>query len=224
MSRRRMMFKKSELPAGYMRCKYLESTGTQYIQLPEFSIEDHPKVHFKFFINNDYNTDVRIFGQRNDNVSNLSFGTGFNNNAAFDYGYLMARIYEIKPYLVYDCTFLDTILTINGIVTIPWSFNSIGSYGGGEYYGILPKFIIFGQCRDGINVINAKANLRIMEFCIENKFNLIPALDPSGRPCMYDTVTKQPFYNAGTGEFLYELSGVLSKLIRRLRRLGGGSL
>ena len=35
-------------------------------------------------------------------------------------------------------------------------------------------------------------------------FNLIPALDVSKKPCMYDTVTKQSFYNQGTGEFLYK--------------------
>lgn len=28
--------------------------------------------------------------------------------------------------------------------------------------------------------------------------NFIPALDPSGRPCMFDTVSKQPSYNAAT--------------------------
>mgnify|MGYP003307162928 CR=1 FL=1 len=35
------------------------------------------------------------------------------------------------------------------------------------------------------------------------KQHLIPALDPSKRPCMFDLVTKTPFYNKGTGEFLY---------------------
>lgn len=30
--------------------------------------------------------------------------------------------------------------------------------------------------------------------------DLRPALDPNGKVCMYDTVTKQYFYNAGTGE------------------------
>lgn len=32
---------------------------------------------------------------------------------------------------------------------------------------------------------------------------LRPALDPNGRPCMYDFVSKRPFYNDGSGEFLY---------------------
>lgn len=33
--------------------------------------------------------------------------------------------------------------------------------------------------------------------------NFIPALDPTGRPCMFDLVTRRPFYNQGTGEFIY---------------------
>lgn len=35
----------------------------------------------------------------------------------------------------------------------------------------------------------------------------IPALDPNGKPCLFDLVTKQPYYNLGTGEFLYKLKG-----------------
>lgn len=51
-------------------------------------------------------------------------------------------------------------------------------------------------------------SFRIYSFSIVNAtsvciLNLIPVLDPSGRPCMYDLVTKKPFYNQGTGEFTY---------------------
>ena len=34
--------------------------------------------------------------------------------------------------------------------------------------------------------------------------NFVPSIDRAYRPCMYDTVTKQSFYNQGTGEFLYK--------------------
>jgi hypothetical protein len=48
---------------------------------------------------------------------------------------------------------------------------------------------------------------KLFEFSCTNSgeevFNFIPALDTNKRPCLYDTVSKQPFYNAGTGEFLY---------------------
>lgn len=33
--------------------------------------------------------------------------------------------------------------------------------------------------------------------------DLIPCLDSNDIPCMYDTVSKQTFYNQGTGEFKY---------------------
>lgn len=35
---------------------------------------------------------------------------------------------------------------------------------------------------------------------------MIPALDPAGKPCMYDTVRAKPFYNVGSGQFLYKLA------------------
>ncbi len=35
-------------------------------------------------------------------------------------------------------------------------------------------------------------------------FDLRPALDKSNVSCLYDLVSKQYFYNAGTGQFLYE--------------------
>lgn len=34
---------------------------------------------------------------------------------------------------------------------------------------------------------------------------MLPCLDKNNRPCMYDTVRQQPFYNLGTGEFSYAL-------------------
>lgn len=34
-------------------------------------------------------------------------------------------------------------------------------------------------------------------------FDLIPALDETGAPCLFDTVNKQPYYNKGTGDFAY---------------------
>lgn len=34
-------------------------------------------------------------------------------------------------------------------------------------------------------------------------FSLIPAIDPTGTPCMFDLITRKPFYNSGTGDFWY---------------------
>lgn len=50
--------------------------------------------------------------------------------------------------------------------------------------------------------------------------DLVPVLDGSGVPCVYDKVSKQPFYNNGTGTFGYKLkeetvpaSGVYARLV-----------
>ena len=35
---------------------------------------------------------------------------------------------------------------------------------------------------------------------------MIPCLDENGVPCMYDTISKQTFYNQGTGEFKWSIN------------------
>lgn len=43
---------------------------------------------------------------------------------------------------------------------------------------------------------------------ISDKFSLIPVLDFNNKPCLYDEVSEQFFYNQGTGEFTWgELDG-----------------
>lgn len=43
---------------------------------------------------------------------------------------------------------------------------------------------------------------------------LIPALDKTGTPCMFDLVTRKNFYNAGTGDFLYPTTSTTYSLRR----------
>lgn len=49
-------------------------------------------------------------------------------------------------------------------------------------------------------------NYRLYRFWIEDANgnyirNMLPCKDKENKPCMYDTVSQQAFYNAGTGEF-----------------------
>ncbi len=57
--------------------------------------------------------------------------------------------------------------------------------------------------------------------CLTRRF--IPALTPSGRPCMFDLISRQPFLNSGSGEFT---AGLKLKQVRALSNLptGGGTL
>lgn len=45
-----------------------------------------------------------------------------------------------------------------------------------------------------------KAEIYTAEGCIHQ---LLPCLDETGTPCMYDVITKTPYYNQGTGDFTY---------------------
>ena len=50
-------------------------------------------------------------------------------------------------------------------------------------------------------------NYRLYRFWIEDDNrnyirNMLPCKDKENKPCMYDTVSQQAFYNAGTGEFI----------------------
>lgn len=88
--------------------------------------------------------------------------------------------------------------------------SKVFSAGSGSYV-CAHSLILFGTNRAGKAMVNGTycRNLRIYSFTISkdgNKImNLIPALDRNSTPCMYDTISKQTFYNKGTGEFLYEL-------------------
>ena len=68
--------------------------------------------------------------------------------------------------------------------------SSIGLYGALRDYAPfkISKFKIWS-----FNIL--KNNSPVLKF--------IPCLDPTGAPCMYDLVSRQPFYNQGTGDFLY---------------------
>ena len=46
--------------------------------------------------------------------------------------------------------------------------------------------------------------------------DFIPALDPTGAPCMYDLVSRKAFYNAGSGDFLYPTESTTYALRRVL--------
>lgn len=80
----------------------------------------------------------------------------------------------------------------------------------GDTYANYP-LVIFTTNRNGQPQI-AEAWLqqyRLYRFSIKNAneeliMNLLPYLDTNGTPCMYDTVSRKTFYNAGTGEFLYK--------------------
>jgi hypothetical protein len=76
------------------------------------------------------------------------------------------------------------------------------------------------------SAINRWYDCRVYENGTEKRA-YIPALDPTGTPCMFDLVSKKPFYNSGTGDFIAgvetqkQLDDVLGGLPDRTGQDGG---
>ena len=69
------------------------------------------------------------------------------------------------------------------------------------------QFTLFKSTYGGNNKFDPVALIRLYRFKISENEEIIrdfiPCLDINDKPCMYDLVSKRPFYNQGTGQFYY---------------------
>ena len=204
--RRRAMYRNLELPTGYQRCKFLKKSGTAYIDtgiIPDKSMD----YDIVFDVESTYQGSLYIFG------SDSSYKNGFNLGCDFrnEEGIRFCKFYTLNYYktsiklnsgVQYYVQMGENQFAVNSKVISAISGSYVCAY----------SLILFGTNRNGQAMVNDTycKNLRIYSFTISKDgkkiMNLIPALDKNGTPCMYDSVSKQTFYNAGTGEFLYELA------------------
>ena len=204
--RRRAMYRNLELPTGYQRCKFLKKSGTAYIDtgiIPDKSM-DYDVV---FDVESTYSGSLYVFG------SDSSYQNGFNLGCDFrnEEGIRFCKFYTLNYYktsiklnsgVQYYVQMGENQFAVNSKVISAISGSYVCAY----------SLILFGTNRNGQAMVNDTycKNLRIYSFTISKDgkkiMNLIPALDRNGTPCMYDTVSKQTFYNAGQGSFLYELA------------------
>ena len=204
--RRRAMHRKLELPTGYQRCKFLKKSGTAYIDtgiIPDKSM-DYDVV---FDVESTYQGALYVFGSDISYDTGFNLGTDFTNNygircCAFNNLWYYSTFVIINSGVQYSVQMCENQFAVNSKVISAISGSYVCAY----------SLILFGTNRKGKAMVNNTycRNLRIYSFTISkdgNKImNLIPALDRKSTPCMYDTVSKQTFYNKGTGEFLYELA------------------
>ena len=208
MLRRRGLMTQSlgDIPFGYKRCKFLKKSGTAYIDtgiIPDKSMD----YDIVFDVESTYQGVLYVFG------SDSSYRKGFNLSAdltakegiracKFSEGGVYQTYIKLNSGAQYSVQMRENHLAVNSKV-----FSAVSGI-----YVCAHSLILFGTNRTGKAMVNDTycRNLRIYSFTISkdgNKImNLIPAINPNGIPCMYDTVSKQTFYNAGTGNFLYELA------------------
>ena len=208
MLRRRGLMTQSlgDIPFGYKRCKFLKKSDTAYIDtgiIPDKSMD----YDIVFDVESTYSGSLYVFG------SDSAYHNGFNLGCDFrnEEGIRFCKFYTLNYYktyiklnsgVQYSVQMCENQFAVNSEVISAISGSYVCAY----------SLILFGTKREGKAMVNDTfcRNLRIYSFTIskdgEKIMNLIPALDRNGTPCMYDTVSKQTFYNAGTGKFLYELA------------------
>lgn len=203
--RRRLMNKKveGELPYGYTRLNYLEGTGIQWLNLG-------------FKLNNNYSVELNFSYANFDSVSGNIFGSRLSatldNFSVTAVSGIIVDFYDFNVSRVY----LSDNKYSNKIIQVTADKNSRQILCNGELL-ISNDNVIKDSFTtpDNAYLFNMSGNPYV-----KNKFkgkiftckiyksgvlmqDLFPCLDKNNRPCMYDTVSQKPFYNQGTGEFLY---------------------
>ena len=199
------LWQADKLPSGCKRVKYLESDGSQYIDTGIIG-----KSGIKSFIDFEFVSgsfaDFIVFGSASGNgVSSWSnrFYPASARDGEWVLGYgdrfyagvspSMGQRYKVESELLVgkqSMTVDGTTIISNKLTTIVNSNQTMFLFGV-NYVGKLNKY---GGSRIYSCWIEVGGVL-VRDF--------IPILDMNNKPCMYDKVTKQFFYNKGTGAFLY---------------------
>ena len=190
-----------ELPPGYIACEYLESDGEKYI---DTGITPGAGYGFSitYYIESPTGTgpSCKLLGSSVYNeglLGGISISSWENGAYTFFSGYnRKALTFGSKATI----SFIDGICNWNGET---FTCNKESD----AYPNIHGSVWIMRVNSDATNF--SRNNGRYYNFKTYHYTdviqNLIPALDSSGVPCMYDTVGKKPYYNQGTGEFSYKL-------------------
>ena len=202
MNRRRLLMLQQEqegLPSGYTQLEYLQSTGTQYIN-----------TGYIYGANSDFSTEMyfnnaagQLCGAADDNarialaMSGVLYFARFNGtNAAPSMNTANYRYKLLTHGAILTATYTKDGSEITGTVGKPIF----------KFDGTSIPFYLFGRNDNGsANLSYRPLNIYSFSF-LENGstvMNLVPCLDSNGTPCMFDTVKRKTFYNAGTGDFLW---------------------
>lgn len=189
-----------ELPSGYTKCKYLESSGTQWVDTGILLTSD-TDIYLKYSLQKRVTSG--IFGARNLSAGWAFVSLYFSGDRRIYCNFRGRNQGNIALYYTTVGTPVDVELKYQ-------QQNLTAEFNGEVLY--VPYDNIPFECKytallfsfhDGGNVYTP-SSIKLYS-AIFGRSEFIPCLDANGIPCMYDTVTQAPFYNQGTGTFGYEL-------------------
>ncbi len=206
MNRRRFIWQEAQaqsgLPVGYTAVDYLQSSSTQWINT-EITPSQNTKVIIKFMIYDwGYSS---LIGSRTNSDSNDQFTTYLDSRSNGRFLFRMDGMssaityYGIKSRTVYTAELSGTKMEFmleDGTI----SFTSEVTIS--DFSSTVPMLLFKSK-----NVSGSGAYAKVYSCKIYHQDNLVrdfqPCLDTDGVPCMFDLVSRKPFYNVGTGSFTW---------------------
>ena len=193
---RRIVLEDSEqLPEGYTAVDYLQSSGTQYIDTGRKLTQDSD-ITIDFMIVGKISRNAGIFGSRQSaRENNLALSQdGGSNYFAGDFSkYPQYRFTMTLSLERIKIRMNKTGVWVNDILKTSWS--DVANF------ETPTNGLIFDVGNN--NWTGNKAIMRLYSYTDGDAQQLVPCLDTNGVPCMFDFVSRNSFYNAGTGSFTW---------------------
>lgn len=194
--RRRFLFKKQEMP--YTKIKYIESTGTQYIDT-------------KYICGNDVRIETEFEYLQIDSAFRCIYGKQTKTAAEDAITVSQAVNYTVQAYWRTNLT--PFTLEKDRRYKMLQSQNALVldgvNYGGWSSSITKSQLTMYLMARNNNGSAGNFFKGRIYGFKIYESnilaMDLIPVLDSSKVPCFYDKISNELLYNKGTGEFNYSL-------------------
>lgn len=205
------------LPLGYTKIEFLESTGMQYI---------NTGLHVFYSWNVNVDVDVlestsfhQVWGWRDGYGNQESLGywlvtVSSGNTKSFMYDKQEKRIYKDPV-----TSGRESVKYVGSDATVYIGNDKLNFTKKTDYETTLTTGLFAGRRINNEKYCPTKC--RIWSFNVSDNVGTshakyIPSLNPTGIPCMYDTVTRKPFYNVGTGDFI---AGLTMKQAKKLSNL-----
>ena len=197
--RRRLMmnFKKKYTPV-----KYLESTGTQYIDT-NYKPNGNTIIELKYQTPTQNTIQQGLFGARDNGNNRFTLFTGsVKNGFQADYATSDSLLYYDQNIPGVDGTAINVIKMSNSFTI---NNNDIKKISKGIFQNSQNMYL-FANNNNGIAQLPMKGYIWYFKIYEGDTLvrDYIPVIDSSGRPCLYDKVEDKFYYNEGSREFLYE--------------------
>ena len=199
MNRRRFIWQKAQaqsgLPEGYTALKYIQSSGTQYIDTGRKLTQDSD-ITIDFRIVGEINRDAGIFGSRESALKNNLTLFQNKNPIVFSGDFSEYQKHRFASAASLELTKIQINkagVWVNDILKKSWS--DVADF------ETPTNGLIFDVGNN--NWSGNKAVMRLYSYTDGDAQRLVPCLDANGVPCLYDLIGKTALYNQGAGSFTW---------------------